>query len=168
MAAAVRLLGLMRKRGDASPATPLEIAEVHARGDRLIVSPSALAPSGFWETQDWVRELPAGADDSALGAAVEEALRRSGEGHRESRAERFAAQLRAAGVKSWSQYVRGLSAVQVEREGADVKVLPQRNRGARQGLHELPEHAENLSQPDSAALGSAVKRGLERSSEAGG
>ena len=60
---------------------------VDARRDRLIVSPIALAPSGFHETQDWVRELPAGVDDEALGAAVGEALQRSGEGHREHEGE---------------------------------------------------------------------------------
>jgi hypothetical protein len=143
-----------------------ELAEVDGRGDRLIVAPIALAPSGFHETQDWVRVLPAGVDAGTLGAAVDEALRRSAEGHREPEGERFAAQLKAAGIKSWSQYVRGLSSVRVDREGEKVEVLPFRNLGARRGLHELPEQIEILARPDAAALGSAVKQGLERSQEA--
>ena len=143
-----------------------ELAEVDARRDRLIVSAIALAPSGFHETQDWVRELPAGVDVETLGAAVEEALRRSSEGHQEHEGERFAAQLKAAGVKSWSQYVRRLASVRVKRQGEAVEVLPFRNRGARQGLHELPEQIEALESPDAAALGSAVFRGLARSNEA--
>jgi len=164
MASTLRLLGLRRSE---KPATaPRELAEVDARRDRLIVSAIALAPSGFHETQDWVRELPAGVDAETLGAAVEEALRRSSEGHQEHEGERFAPQLKAAGVKSWSQYVRGLTSVRVKRQGEKVEVLPFRNLGARQGLHELPEEIETLTQPDPAALGSAVVRGLARSSEA--
>jgi hypothetical protein len=162
-----RLPGLKRRRGEKPATARRELAEVDARGDRLIVSVIALAPSGFHETQDCVRELPAGVDAEALGAAVDEALRRSGDGHREPEGERFAAQLKAAGVKSWSQYVRGLTAVRVDREGEKVEVLPFQNRGGRQGLHELPERIEILARPDAAALGSAVKRGLERSREAG-
>ena len=166
MAPTLRLPGLKRSRGETPTMARRELVEVDARGDRLIVSPIALAPSGFYQTQDWVRELPAGVDAETLGAAVDEALRRSGEGHREPQAERFAAQLKAAGVKSWSQYVRGLTAVRVKREGEKVEVLPLRNRGAREGLHELPERVERLERPDAAALGSAVTRGLARSSEA--
>jgi hypothetical protein len=158
-------LPVLRRRGKVEPAR--ELAEVDARRDRLLVSPIARAPSGFWETQDWVRDLPVDADDETLGTTVEEALRRSSQGHSEPEAERFTAQLRAAGVKSWSQYVRGLTSVRVKRQGEKVEVLQFHNRGARQGLHELPEQTETLARPDAAALGSAVKRGLERSRAAG-
>jgi hypothetical protein len=166
MAPTLRLPGLRRSRSEKPSTARRELAEVDARRDRLIVSAIALAPSGFHETQDWVRELPAGVDAEALGAAVDEALRRSGEGHIEPEGETFAAQLKAAGVKSWSQYVRGLTSVRVDREGEKVELLPFRNLGARQGLHELPEQIEILTRPDAGALGSAVVRGLARSSEA--
>jgi hypothetical protein len=124
-----------RRRVDVAPR---ELAEVDARGHRLIVSAIALAPSGFHQTQDWVCELPAAVDAGTLGAAA----------------------------KSWSQYVRGLMSVRVKRQGETLEVLPFRNLGARRGLHELPEQIEVLTNPDPVALGSAVVRGFARSSEA--
>lgn len=151
-------LPALRRRRQAEEA-PRHIAAVDARGGRFFVSPVALAPTGFWQTQDWVREVPSDADPGELGAVVVDALRRSAEGHVESDDD-FAAQLRAAGVSSWSQYVKGLRAVRVERQGEETTVLPLRNRGARRGLEEIPEREEKLTEPDPRALGLAVKRGL--------
>ena len=154
----------LRRRRKADVA-PLRIAAVDARGGRVFVSAVALAPTGFWQTQDWVREVPGDADARELGAVVEDALRRSAEGHVDSGEEVFAAQLRAAGVSSWSRYVKGLDAVRVEREGAETRVVPLRNLGSRRGLEEVPERTETLAEPDPTELGRAVERALGGSHE---
>jgi hypothetical protein len=139
------------------------MTRIDVRGDAILVASLAERENG-WQMQPDIRRLTRDTGASELGAEVEAALLRSAAGEGEGE-DGFEALLRSAGVKSWSQYVKGLDSVRVRRNGDTVKVVPQRNRGARQGLEDISEAVETLQKPDAATLGQAVQRALARIGE---
>jgi hypothetical protein len=134
-------------------------AHVDARWDRLFVTSWSLDQRGMWRANGWFAELADDAEPATLGDAVFEALRRS-EGLVEAIDEPLAPVFRAAGVKTWGQYVRGLRSVTVYRRDGLISVRPQQNLGARQGLTELPYKRRDLVDPTAEALGAAVHDAL--------
>jgi len=151
----VGLRKLLRKREQ----TATQQASVDARGSSVFVIPISKDPDGIGWFSEPVRTLDERASAEALGAAVREAL-----GLSLTVASRgtdsLGPTLRAAGVRSWAQYVKGLRSVHVAREGDEITVMPQENRGARHGLAGLTDQTETLESPSSEALGTAVKRAL--------
>jgi hypothetical protein len=134
-------------------------AHVDARWDRLFVTSWSLDQWGMWCANGWFTELADDAEPATLGDAVFEALRRS-EGLVEATDEPLAPVFRAAGVKTWGQYIRGLRSVTVDWRDGVISVRPQQNLGARQGLTELSDQRRDLVDPTAEALGAAVRDGL--------
>jgi hypothetical protein len=144
---------------------------VDARGDLLLVTPYSLDANGIWEVTGWVRVLEATAPAAAVGDAVEQALLHS-EGQRAETTgeDPLAPILAAAGVKSWSQYAKGLRSASVRRRSGTTTIVPMRNLGPRQGLTEMEGAAVGLDDSTAEEVGSAVLRSLGRAvvSDVGG
>lgn len=163
-----RLTGRPSGLRDDRAAVPPASAEVDARGAEVFVTPWSLIPSGLWKVNPSVEVLPAEVPAVQLGTAVLAALDQSEAGLNDPDENTLSVLLRAAGVRSWAEYVRGLAAVSINRRGSLVKIVPQRNLGAREGLEPLTDATETLTQPDAGELGAAVVRGLDASRRASG
>lgn len=137
------------------------VAHVDARRDRLFVTSWSLDRWGMWRANGWSSELEDDAEPATLGDAVFEALGRS-EGLVEATDEPLAPVFRAAGVKTWGQYVRGLRSVAVDRRDDMISVTPRQNLGARQGLTDLTDERRDLVDPTAEAVGAAVRDALTR------
>jgi hypothetical protein len=146
-----------RRRAPAQEAA----AHVDARWDRLFVTSWSLDQWGMWRANGWFAELADDAEPTTLGDTVLEALRRS-KGLVKATDEPLAPVFRAAGVKTWGQYLQGLCSVTVARRYGRISIRPQRNLGARQGLTELPDERRELVDPTAEALGAAVHDALMR------
>lgn len=140
---------------------PTARVNVDWRRGRTFVVEMSERPTGVWEVAS-VGELPLGADQEDLGAAVRDVLTRRGAELEGPYDERFEELLRIAGVRSWSEYVAGLRSVEISREGETFIVVARENRGAREGLAARGESAQRLEAPSPAALGEAVARALGR------
>ena len=151
--------------GTREPSPAERRASVDLRGDRVFVVARVRTAAGIWYVGDRFEEMPADAPDEQLGSAVETALEHSVEvpGRKD---EWLDALLKAAGVRSWSRYAKGLRSVSVLHAGEDVTVTPKRNLGAREGFEEMVEAEERLGSPAPAELGAAVKRALAKTGDA--
>jgi hypothetical protein len=98
----MRFRSRLRTREPAERRTSVDL-----RGERLFVVARVRTAAGIWYVGDWLEELRVDASDEGLGTAVETALEHSVEvsGRKD---EWLDALLQAAGVGSWSRYVKGL------------------------------------------------------------
>jgi hypothetical protein len=136
----------------------------------LIVHPVSETVNGVGIASPPFEVLTVGSSPEALGTAVVAAL---GESRTEvAHPTDFPAIARplyeAAGVKSWSTFVKGSSMCTVEVDGSTLRIEPWENQGAREGFEPILEN--RLALPASSSiesLGLAVLDALKIAERAG-
>ena len=116
-------------------------AAVYRRRDKLILHPDGRTTAGVFIGIDPFIVLPSSSSASVIGATLRNVLAGSKEGLRHPQPHEWdavAAPLYAtAGVKSWGAFARGAVLANVEGHEDVIRVLPQENRGARDGFQPL-------------------------------
>ena len=138
-------------------------AEVALFRGRLVVTTLSRAFTGW--LPDGTVAVPDGAGDAELGAAVVAACSRSGEGMVPAAPGEVRPQdaeiLRVVGAPSQAEFQRRASLVGVNRCDSRYTLIPMRRK--RGGSFVSIDQAEEVADPDDAALGAAVRAAMERS-----
>ena len=142
----------------------MRLATVYQRRDKFIVCPNGKTTAGVWIGIEPIVVLHT-SEHEPLGCAVRRALHASRSNLRHPELEEWdsiAAPLYAlVDVKTWGAFARGAELVSVEADHATIRLLPQENRGARDGFQPigLPtfEVAEAVSDEE---LGLAVMEAM--------
>ncbi len=150
------------------------MASVYQFADRLVVIADHRTEAGLWSVGEPVIRLDLLASDATLGAAVQRAIL---EGSAvlpalpwRERAPILAALAQSAGFRTWAPFDRRARLCSIRGyEDGRTTVMPMGHggtRGDRKGFHERMdlEFDADLS-GNVAALGAAVRRGLELSSD---
>lgn len=143
----------------------MRYAAVYDRRGKLIVHPDGKTTAGVLIAIKPFVVLE-NADPAAIGAALRMALESSKVGIRHPELDEWdavAAPLyAAAGVKTWGVFAKGTELVSVEANDAVIRLLPQENRGPREGFQPrgLPA-VEVPSDTSDEQIGSAVLKALE-------
>jgi hypothetical protein len=143
-------------------------AAVEARGGRLFVSSWSVTKYGASVQGGWIKAAAELVTDAVLGGLVRSALAhsRTGVPHPDFRKGPMPERLKLlalAGVKSETQYERGLRvvSVSVDDPGSEVKITPYRNGGRREGISEMLDQVITVdASADDASLGAAVRSAL--------
>lgn len=139
------------------------LVEVGRRRGMLWVCSYSRTVDGFWVANGILESLDDGVDDVRLGSAVLKAGRASRLGiPTPSVAElsRPAPVVVAAGVRSYGQYLKGLRSVSVQLGADTLRVVPQRNGGAKEGLVPLDDAALDLDSLEANIVGAGVRAAL--------
>jgi hypothetical protein len=148
----------------------MQSAEIYKRGTKMIVHPTSYTIYGLGISAPPIEVFDASISPADLGLAVVEALgaSRSEVPHPTD----FPALARpfydAAGVKSWSAFVKGSLSCTVDLDGSSLHINPWKNEGARKGFTPLPQ--QRLTLPASSPvemLGQAVLDALKIAARAG-
>ncbi len=141
-------------------------AAVYRRRDKFIVHPDGKTTAGVYIAIEPFIVLPASADAAAIGSALRRALAAFKDGLRHPLPHEWDALAMplyaAAGVKSWGVFARGADLTHVEGYDDVIRLLPQENRGARNGFQ--PMGLPVLEVPPTISdheLGSAVLNALD-------
>ena len=109
-----------------------------------------------------VHVLPSDIDDMSLGVAIADVASRALRGvpHPDMDSpDLLWPLLQAAGVASWSTFIRGTVDVSIFIEGSDYTFVPSINRGPRGGFAASP-HRLAAASDDPAGIGRAAKEGI--------
>lgn len=140
-----------------------KLAAIYERKGRLFVMASHKTKAGFWIDDKRVSCLGEPTPDE-LGDAIEQALDRSQEGvpipPPNARIDKPL--LAAAGVGSWSTFMKLAQHVSVYSDGSLLKVTPYRNLGNKGGFEPEPDLAFPIAN-SASALGQIVADLLDRS-----
>lgn len=113
-------------------------ATVYKRGDRLIVNREDTTTEGIPLSTDDVIVLDDTASDATLGTAIVSVLSRARSGIKPVKPSdshvRLEPLLEAAGVRSWTTFVRGLREASVFEDGGTILFRPSVNLGPKEGL----------------------------------
>lgn len=117
---------------------------------------------------DWMEAADESIGDADLGLLVRSALAASRSGvpfpdFSKGPAPERSKLLKLAGVRSETQYAMGTRSVSVawEESEPEIKLIPCRNGGRREGFIEMPEHIIGIDpKADNATAGSAIRRAL--------
>ena len=113
-------------------------AAVYRRRDKLILHPDGKTTAGVFIGIEPFVVLPASSDFLVIGATLRNVLAASRERLKHPQPHEWdavAAPLyAAAGVKSWGTFVRGAVLTHVEGTHDGLRLLPQENRGGRDGF----------------------------------
>ena len=141
----------------------MRMASIYRRQGKDYVTASSRTRDGFWLEEGPVDLLDAG--DPALAEAVRSALARSRHGiaapkdwssHRNRVAE-------AAGLKRFSAFAKGTALVSVKGEAGQLRIMPHRNGGSRNGYLGLEDQALELP-AGSRGLAQAIETAFRRCS----
>lgn len=145
-------------------------AAVELRGQHIYVPSYSRTEDGIFVINGWLTQLNADAESEALGAAIIEALEQSRDNiprpSREEIAKNYSNLLRAAGVRSNTQYMAGVRKVNISRDEPDnrIELEPMKNDGPRRGFSELDEGVIFLdAEASSSEIGQATRTALNRS-----
>jgi hypothetical protein len=151
-------------------------AALDSRAGRIFVSSwsQTVGTYGAYVQGDWIEAVDETIDNLTLGGLVRSALAASRDGvpfpdFRKGPTPERQRLLKLAGVKSETQYARGMRTVSVgvDEPGPDVMITPYRNGGRREGFTEMLDKVIMLDAgADDAALGAAVRRGLSDATDA--
>ena len=141
-------------------------AAVYRRRDNVLVHPDGRTTAGVFIGIEPFIVLSASSDAATIGMALRRALASFRDGLRHPQSHEWDAVssplYAAAGVKNWGAFVRGTVLVNVEADDDVIRVLPQENRGARDGFQ--PKGLPSIEVPATATddeIGSAVLRALD-------
>lgn len=142
----------------------MRIAAVYRRKGMLILHPYARSVTGVRLLTEPVNILEATVDAATIGQAIRDTLAAS-RGNVAPPADWssvLAPLLQVANVKSWSVFVQGALLCEVEDDGANIKIAPRVNHGAREGFRPLdtPPIVVASSAPVTE-IGAALMRALE-------
>jgi hypothetical protein len=134
---------------------------LYKRRDAIHVSASHKTQAGFWIDDDGVVTLvspqPASVWDAVKSAL---ALSREGVPTPRSSVDLTVPLLTAAGVASWSTFVKAAQYVGIRQDGDMIKITPYKNLGSKEGFAPIQDKAVSLLSGDSG-LGVALVRALE-------
>lgn len=139
-----------------------KLAAIYERKGQLFVTASHKTAAGFWIDDEQVACLSQPSHDE-LGRAIEQALARSQEGvptpPPDARIDKPLPA--AAGVRSWTTFMKLSKHVSVVSDGSLLKVTPYRNLGSKEGFEPEPDIAVP-SANSASALGQIVADLLSR------
>jgi hypothetical protein len=70
--------------------------------------------------------------------------------------------LRAAGVTRWATFMKGTQSLAIELEGSSMKLVPERNLGAKGGFERLENKSTEIEYPaDLASIGDALTQAFK-------
>jgi hypothetical protein len=143
----------------------MKLATVYRRSGKYLLNSSSQATSGVWIGKVF-RVLPTSASDESLGRDVLAALQLSRTGIAHPDPKDWAAiqqpLLDAAGVRRWSQFVKGSDMVTVRLGDGVIEVTPERRVAGEEGLEEVPEKMMRIDDGVSPEeLGKLVKQALD-------
>ena len=127
--------GVRRQGGVHRGQSMIRVVVVDARGERIVVQSYSRTVDGLNVLNGWFKRLPVDVDAGTLGAAVREALDRTGDRHPRADREQRQAMLQALqsemGVRSYSTYLKGARSVTVTvaDPGTVITVTPMVNGG---------------------------------------
>lgn len=122
-------------------------------------------PGGPLDRGGPIARLDADYLDERLGAAARAAIEGSRQGvpHPATWKGLFDPVLRLAGVKSWATFVKGARLVRLEQEVGEVRLMPTRNVGPKEGFEDRPSAISVIPQGATAgAIGAGVRDALAR------
>jgi hypothetical protein len=135
-----------------------KLATVHERRGFLLIQTALQTEQGLWIGTGPCAKLPASVSSAEIGAAMLEALARSGAiiphptDWTETEPDPV---LQQAGVKNWAAFARGAKVVEVALE-TEIELTPTRNVG-RGGFEHLPDESNSRRNPGFNSNGKALK-----------
>ena len=138
---------------------------VYRRRGKLLIAADSRTVDGAWITFPPYRQLDADASPADVGRALAESIQLSRwdvpHPHRSDRS-RLQALLDAAGVRSYSTFMKGALVVEVSVEGECAELVPLLNRGGRGGFdYPVPPSGPRARVDDHVELGKKVYEALE-------
>jgi hypothetical protein len=119
---------------------------------------------GIWVLDGTPDRLPAESAAAELGAAIENALKRSRHGIDELTRDSDPARplLDLLGLPDFATYAKGTRSVEVYRDRETVEVTPRRNDGARRGFTPLDDDMTTFSVTSAEQVGAEVIKAFEK------
>jgi hypothetical protein len=144
---------------------------VYVLPDAFVVAANHRTQAAFFLVGRPITRLPRHATDAELGAAARAALDGGRNGAPTPKRAEYMPYLRelavAAGLRSWAALEKLAQLCNIEQAtDGTLRVVPHRHGGARgpdAGYHELENAAFEAPSSDDAAIGAAVRRGIELS-----
>jgi hypothetical protein len=130
-------------------------ATVYMRRQQFLIHALSKTTDGVWILSEPCSALAIECDDRGLGTAI----RRTLEGslpevpHPSSWNKVFEPMLRLAGVKTWKAFATGSACIQIETDGNQVVLIPQTNRGPKEGFEPDLSRAATLESASAEELG---------------
>lgn len=126
-------------------------ATVYERGGVLFLSPSSLTTAGVWIGTEPLLSLQPGSSPSALGEAIITVLNASRDvvPHPTDWGGLIKPLLELAGVKSWATFIKKARCVSLRLDGDQLRLIPHRNLGGKEGYEALVEQVTTLKFPSS-------------------
>ncbi|WP_428262367.1 hypothetical protein [Haliangium sp.] len=143
----------------------MKSANLDRRKQQWIIATCSQTTDGVWLHDGEYTVLPAESAPATVAEALQAALARTRIGipHPQDWTGHVKPLLDAAGVKTWSAYVRDTRAISVEQADDDIVLTPTVNRGAREGFGFLSEQAIHVpSTATHAEIGAAIEKALAR------
>jgi hypothetical protein len=143
----------------------MKAATVYRRSSALLLHSSSKTTAGLWIATAPFLRVESGSAQAAKGEAALAVLNASQEGvpHPTNWSGLVAPLLELAGVKSWATFMKGAACLNLEVEGEQLKVIPNRNLGPKEGFEPVPENAVELPFPSSPGqIGAALEEALAR------
>ena len=156
-----------RERQAMTAASTLQQAAVYRRAGVLLVRADSRTDAGVWVSDGPCRTIEPPFAPDAIFRAVDETLGHSRSIPHPRQDEWTTVPLelyRAAGVRRWSEFVRGSVTISVCRAGLHWTFIPWRKCGARDGFEPLTNAAIELDEPTPDAIAGAVLAALQRAS----
>ena len=125
----------------------MKSATVYKRGNALYFQSSSKTTAGVWIATAPFFKIEIDVTSSAKGEAILQALHASQEGvpHPTNWAGILTPLLELAGVKSWATFMKNATYVGLKSDGTQLKLIPYRNLGSKDGFEPVPTEAVDLS-----------------------
>lgn len=140
-------------------------ATVNERDGVLFICPSSLTVDGIWIDTGPLFKIEPGSSKHAIGEAILTALDASRVSVPQPSDWSSVTQplLQAAGVKSWSTFMKRAKAVILRQDEIGLSLIPHKNLGPKEGFQAILENIATLRFPSSAqSIGNAVIDSLSR------
>ena len=137
----------------------MQAANVYKFGDRVIVCSLSKTTAGVWIVNSSVTAVAA-SEKTRVGALVLEALDGSATGilHPKVWSGIFDSVLRAAGVKTYSSFMKKAALIDVRREKASIMLTPMQNLGPEEGFLPTESAKRALERPSPDVLGREIEQ----------
>lgn len=144
----------------------MQCAEVDVRKGDVLVSTFSQTSTGAWIGTGETEKLSITSPPSLLGAAIHQALAASQTGVRHPRQDEWKGLeerlLKAAGVRRYSEFVKGARSVSAELDVHGLRLVPMKNMGAKGGFVHLTDKTLTLqAEATDEEVGQAILRALE-------
>lgn len=150
----------------------MRAASITRRGGRIIIHPWSRADSGVGLGTPPFIVLHADVDPSKIGKAVRDALAAVQVGLPHPKQDEWSEFDKplyvAAGVKSWSSFVKGAVSSEIIEHETELEFAPWKNLGSRKGFQDAGIESVTIpADSDEATIGRAALKALELSEAAG-